>query len=61
PLSGAAVDSVTQICGEWPLHHKEQVLGDFPGYPRPRYGTSIIYVSKVWIFSILPKLCARQS
>ena len=40
PLSGRAVDFVTQHCGGWPPLHKAQVSGVFPGYPHPREGES---------------------
>lgn len=38
PLSGTAVDFATRHCGGWPVLHRAQVSGVFPGYPRPRQG-----------------------
>lgn len=38
PLSGAAVDFVSQHLGGWPALHRAQLSGVFPGYPRRREG-----------------------
>lgn len=38
PLSGAAVDFITQNIGPMPLLHRAQVSVVYPGYPQPRDG-----------------------